>query len=113
LYHEAVDAFLHLPSGAFDQADNGALNKCYVYAVTGDKTKAMELFKQIPQETKSMYPYDMSYVHLAFGEVQKSLDYLELAYQSRCIQMINIHQDPIFDPVRNQPRFREVTAKLN
>ena len=113
LYVQAIDAFSSLPPGRFDQADNGMLAKCVGYAAAGNKAKAIELLKQIPEETKAMFPHNMSLINLAFNKIQESLDYLELAYKSRCIQMINLRQEPIFDPIRNEPRFKEVIRKMN
>ena len=38
---------------------------------------------------------------------------LEKAYEVRDVWMYNLNVDPVFDPIRNEPRFRALLKKMN
>ena len=82
------------------------LVRCYGYAATGDKAKAMELLKTIPNETQLKFPIVMSQVNVALGHIEEALNYLELGYKIRALPMIFLRLDPAWDPLRSEPRFK-------
>jgi len=41
------------------------------------------------------------------------MDLFEQAYDIRDIMMYGINQDPSLDPIRNEPRFKELIKKMN
>ena len=52
-------------------------------------------------------------VHCALGRIEKSLDLLELAYETRDAKVLWMGVDPELDPVHGHPRFNDLLRKLN
>jgi len=50
-------------------------------------------------------------VHLALGENDDALDWLEAASQNRSLPVATIKTDPDMDPLRSEARFRAILAK--
>jgi tetratricopeptide (TPR) repeat protein len=52
-------------------------------------------------------------VHCALGRIEKSLDLLELAYETKDAKVLWIGVDPELDPLHGHPRFNDLLRKLN
>jgi TolB-like protein/class 3 adenylate cyclase len=114
LYAKALEAFSKLPPGMYDQGRHGNLTKCYGYAAAGEKAKAIELLKTIPPEIRSAFPVLMARIDLALSNnVQEALDNLELGLKSRTLEIIALRTDPIWDPLRSEPRFKALLKNMN
>lgn len=61
-----------------------------------------------PQES----PYDIAIDYAALGDVQAALDWLEKAFEERETDMLSLGVDPRLDPLRAEPRFREILDRL-
>jgi serine/threonine-protein kinase len=64
-------------------------------------------------DDRALFPLAIAYA--ALGEKQLALDYLERAVQRRVINLTSwmVGRDPMFDPIRNDPRFRSVLRPMN
>ena len=51
-------------------------------------------------------------VHLGLGETERALDWLENACRQHESSLTSIKVHPIYDPLRGEPRFRELLRKL-
>lgn len=85
----------------------------YGYTVAGDKTKAMELVKTVPADTQSRYPVLMAQISVAYGNKEDALNYLERAYQAHSLQLMFLKLEPVWDPIRDEPRFKALLKKMN
>jgi hypothetical protein len=47
------------------------------------------------------------------GDKDCALDYLEQALQQRSSEMIFLRTMPVFDPIRDEPRFQAVMKQMN
>jgi len=54
----------------------------------------------------------MALAQLGTGDHDKLLDYLEQAYSERESMMVFLAFTPIFDNVRNDPRYQELLRKM-
>jgi TolB-like protein/Flp pilus assembly protein TadD len=80
-------------------------------ASMGHQSEAREILAQLTQAAKRRYvqPYAFALIHLALGEKDQSLNWLEKAAQERGATYFNfIKVDPFFDLLRGDPRFEAV-----
>lgn len=64
-------------------------------------------------EQGSVQAVDIAAVHLGLGEIERALDWLETAYADRNWQMAFLGVEPIFDPLRDHPRFQALIERLD
>jgi hypothetical protein len=58
-------------------------------------------------------PQDIAWLYSMAGEVDQAMVWLERAYKERSGFMTSLHVDPLWDPVRDDPRFQELVRRLN
>ena len=97
-------------------ADNPAMRAilAYVHARAGDAKKAHEVIGQIEAAAGNMplpTPF-YAVVYIAFGDFKKALSILEEAYENRVPSMNILMVEPIFDPLRDEPRFKALLSKM-
>lgn len=57
--------------------------------------------------------YDDAEIYAFIGQKEKALACLETAHRDRGFLTVFIKADPIFDPLRQEPRYREILRKMN
>jgi len=57
--------------------------------------------------------YQMAEIYAQWGDIPKALDWLETAYRLPDAGIVTLKLDPLVDPLRKEPRFRETERKLN
>lgn len=84
----------------------------YAYGVAGQKDKALRLLDQLDKLSKECFvsPYYIAMVFIGLGEKDQAFAYLEKAYVEREYLLLFLKGNPIFDSLRDDPRF---TALLN
>jgi tetratricopeptide (TPR) repeat protein len=84
-------------------------------ARNGRQSEAREMLARFTESAKKRYvqPYAFALIHLALGEKDQALDWLERAAQERGATYLNfIKVDPFFDPLRGDPRFEALVQKV-
>ena len=56
--------------------------------------------------------YYLARVHVGLGEKEEALAALEAAYQARSSLIAGLKADPIWDPLRNEPRFQKILTSI-
>src|SRR5438876_2948802 len=88
----------------------------HVQARMGHEKEARARLDQMNDAAKRRYvaPYAFALIHLALGDKDQALDWLEKAAQERGLTYFNfIKVDPFLDPLRGDPRFEAVMQKVN
>src|SRR5437660_1803043 len=85
------------------------------YAQLGQRDEALKMLGQLQQLATRRYvtSYSFALVHIALGEKDKAIDWLERAYSDRAgpdIALIKV--DPLLDPLRGDPRFEAFVQKI-
>jgi TolB-like protein/Tfp pilus assembly protein PilF len=85
------------------------------YAKLGQRDEGLKMLGQLQQLATRRYvtSYTFALVHIALGEKEKAIDWLERAYRDRAgpdIALIKV--DPMFDPLRGDPRFEAFVQKI-
>jgi serine/threonine-protein kinase len=61
------------------------------------------------EETKK---FDLALSHLMLGDKAAALDFLEKSYEERQYHVVTLKTDPVWDPLRDDPRFMALMKKL-
>ena len=85
------------------------------YARAGNKTQAEQLLATLKLRAKEKYvsPYYFAVVYVGLEENQRALDWLEKALVDRSNGLVFMKVEPGLDPLRAEPRFRNLQQKLN
>jgi adenylate cyclase len=86
----------------------------YAFAISGDRAKAEQILHELEEMAKRQYVSSTAFadIHLGLGEKEKALDWLEKSYQDQESACWYLKVDPIYDSVRNEPRFQALVKKI-
>jgi TolB-like protein len=114
LYPQAIGAFSKLPPGMYDVGATGMMAMSYAYAFTGDTIKAKEEFNKISKEDYAkLAPVTIAPFYIYMSNFDEALTQLEKALDAHALGMIALKVDPIYDPIRNEPRYKALLKKAN
>jgi TolB-like protein/DNA-binding winged helix-turn-helix (wHTH) protein/Tfp pilus assembly protein PilF len=86
----------------------------YVYGRSGQQAEAKKALEELDKLTRSQ-PVDASgmlLAHLGMGSKEQAFADLERAYAQHSNVLITLKADPIFDPLRDDPRFLNVLGRV-
>jgi hypothetical protein len=86
----------------------------YVSGRSGDQAKARLALKRLEQPERNS-PLDtlaFAIAHIGMGENDKALVELEKAYRQRSSSLTALKVDPIYDPLRGEPRFQQLVRRI-
>ncbi|MET0399661.1 MAG: tetratricopeptide repeat protein [Longimicrobiaceae bacterium] len=80
----------------------------------GDREGALEALHLLDEMSRTRYvPAEYrALVHLGMGENESALRRLEEAYRNRSGAMVYLNVEPMLDPLRADPRFQELAARV-
>jgi len=86
----------------------------YAYAISGDRPKAEQILRELEAQAKRQYVNSSAFaaIYLGLGEKEKALDWLEKAYENQESACWLLKVDPIYDSMRNEPRFQALVQKV-
>jgi len=86
----------------------------YAYAISGNRPKAEQILRQLEEMAKRQYVSSTAFamIYLGFGEKQKALKWLEKSYEDQESACWYLTVEPIYDSVRNEPRFQALVQKV-
>ena len=86
------------------------------YAIMGRHADAHRLLDEIDAGSKSRYPslglFSATFVHVGLGQHDQALDGLERLCADRSTLLHWIKVDPIYDPLRSNPRFENILRRM-
>jgi TolB-like protein/predicted Zn-dependent protease len=84
------------------------------YARAGKAKEARATLARLAQASRKRYvsAYYIALVHVALGDLEMGLDWLERAYDEQSAWIGYMKVDPRLDPVRAQPRFQRLLGRL-
>jgi len=102
---------------AFELSDNPVVLALLAHAEVsiGKQSEARQILGQLTEETKTRYvpAYAFAVIHLALGEKDQALDWLEKAARDHAgpyVYLIKV--DPYLDPLRGDPRFETLVSSI-
>jgi tetratricopeptide (TPR) repeat protein len=110
---EAFELIKQLPEPAVSVVNyyQGA-TLSYAYAVSGDKAIAKAELMKTLAKYPDQSPYNIARAYLSINDYNNALNNLEKAYEQKDIWMYILKVDPTFDPIRNEPRFKELIKRM-
>jgi serine/threonine protein kinase/tetratricopeptide (TPR) repeat protein len=83
------------------------------YAAAGRRPEAQKVLDRLNELSKKKYvaPWTNAAIYSGLGEKDKAFEWLEKVYEERSV--VNIRTDPIFDPLRSDPRFADLLRRMN
>lgn len=84
------------------------------YARAGETKKARELLRRLEAEARRAYvpPPHLSLIHAGLGEKDQAFAWLEKGYQDRSDVLGYLRVEPVFDPLRTDPRFADLLRRI-
>lgn len=86
-----------------------------VYALAGRRYQARRLLREFKALTGDRYvsPLAVASVHVALGEQDKALDYLDGAYRARRTALSHLKVEPGLESLQSDPRFADLLRRMN
>jgi TolB-like protein/Tfp pilus assembly protein PilF len=112
-YEQAIAAFQRALSLSGGDPDH-LVGLARAYALAGRKAEARKVLRELRQLSEGAYvpPYYLAAVHVALGENEQALTWLEKAYRERDTYLPWLKVDEALDPLRADPRFHELLSRL-
>jgi hypothetical protein len=87
----------------------------HAQARAGNRATAERLLAELRQRSNNEFisPFAFVYVFLGLDDKEQTFVWLERSYEIQSADMITLKVDPIFDPLRSDPRFRDLLRRLN
>ncbi|HKP04084.1 MAG TPA: tetratricopeptide repeat protein [Chthoniobacterales bacterium] len=105
---EAAKKYVELSN----QSSYTKLELAYAYALAGNKTESDRIVTEVISKKEPFSPYDMATIRGVWGDKDAALEWLGKAIDQRSVDVIWIRVDPRLDPLRSDPRFAQVQARL-
>jgi len=87
----------------------------HAWAAAGDRARAEAMLPRIVEGWRQgrVSPYSVANIHVALRDPDQAFAWLEHAYQDRDRMMVNLRVHPRLDPLRADPRFTDLLARMN
>lgn len=92
----------------------GIADRGLIYGLKGNHDKAQEALAQLTKIAESRYvvPYFFSWPYIGMGQKDKAMDWIGKALDDRSHPMPVMGVEPKMDPLRSEPRFAKLLARL-
>ncbi len=87
----------------------------WIYARAGREEKAVEFLNELLELSQERYvaPTYIVGIYGALGQDDLAIEWLEKAYDTHDTVLTTLKTDPIFDPLRDDPRFLDILHRMN
>jgi hypothetical protein len=87
----------------------------HAYALVGDTREARRILRTLEHPPEGLYVASdfRALVHLGLGERDRFFELMEESRRRRDEDIIWLPRYPLMDPVRSDPRFRDLLRRLN
>jgi hypothetical protein len=84
------------------------------YGMAGRRGEAQQVLNELVEMSHRTYvnPFSFFSIHLALGQNDQAIERLEEAVQNHMPGMIFIRVHPGWDPLRSDPRFKELVRRM-
>ncbi len=111
------DEAIALHSQAVDLSERAPLYLAglgYAYGLSGRTSEAAEILAELmaDEAAAAAAPIHVAVLHVSLGNNDEAIDWLEKAFDARNSHMLYIKQDAKFDPLRNDPGFKELVRRM-
>jgi tetratricopeptide (TPR) repeat protein len=113
MYPQAVEAFRRAREYSHDLPFL-VMAYGHAQALAGNAKEAREALRKLEglRGTRFVPPLYLAAIHVGLGEKEEAFRLLDLAYKDRVDRLVYLGVDPIADPIRSDPRFVELLARI-
>lgn len=88
--------------------------KGFALGRSGRTAEAEAVLQQLVETSKARFvqSHNIALVHLSLGNRDQAIDWLERSYQERWPLLLTLRRSPLWDPLRSEPRFADLTTRL-
>ena len=86
----------------------------HAYAASGRQPEAQRILAELNEMSKQAYvsSYDLAILYVGLGDKERALEQLNKAFEDRAGFILYLNVEPLFDPLRADPRFAELVRKM-
>jgi serine/threonine protein kinase/tetratricopeptide (TPR) repeat protein len=113
MYAEAITEFEK--ALALAESDTETMSVMgHTYAAWGRRTDAELSLEALKELSKRIYvsPYSIARIHMGLGHRDEAFAWLEKVYQERHGILVYLKVEPVFDDVRDDPRFHDLVRRM-
>jgi len=114
MYKEALEQFSRGLKLSGNQPAVAALYG-HALAVSGDVAGARKTLADLKRLAQTRYVSAIYFacVYTGLGDNKMAMDWLDKAYTERNDRLVYLNVDPMADPLRSEPRFRDLMTRLH
>jgi len=86
-------------------------NLGHAYAASGRRDEAVKLIDELSRRPYPP-PASIAIIYLGLGDKDRAFEWLSKAYEERSTELIWLKVEPLYDPVRPDPRFIELLKRV-
>ena len=84
------------------------------YAAAGRRAEALQVADHIASRPGDAIPFTyLARIYAGIGEKDRAFEWLERAYDERIWLLGMLAADPMFDPLRSDPRYTDLIRRMN
>ena len=85
-----------------------------VHAASGDERSTRRVLAELDRRKPRQYvlPYNVARIHAAARDRDRAFLSLETAYEGGNPDLIELNSEPVFDPIRRDPRFKRLLRRI-
>jgi len=85
-----------------------------VLARAGERSRALQALEELKAVSKQKYAYSPGFarIYTGLGDKDQAFAWLEKAYEERATPLYWLKVDPIWDPLRSDPRFNDLLRRI-
>jgi serine/threonine-protein kinase len=86
----------------------------YVLGLAGRKAEARTILAELERQRERDYvsPVGLAMIELGLGNLDRALDWTEIAFAERRGWLAYLNVNPVFDPLRGHPRFNDLVRRM-
>jgi DNA-binding winged helix-turn-helix (wHTH) protein/TolB-like protein len=86
----------------------------YAQGLAGKRSEAQKILDKLTLLPKQKYisPFSIAEIYIGLGEKDRAFEWLEKAYEDRTWLLRILNVEPIFDPIRSDPRFTDLLRRI-
>ena len=112
-YQEAIAEYQQSVPLSGDSPDEPA-SLAYAYALSGNKKESQKLLEDLIDRSKRSYvpPTLIGTIYGCLGDKNQAFAWLDKAFDGRDFLLVYLKADPMFDPLRSDPRFPALVRRV-
>lgn len=112
MYEEAIVAAKKAIAAVPGKSGDAVLG--HIYATMGRRAEALKVIEEFKEEARQTYvdPVHVATIYSGLRDSEKTLAWLEKAFEVRSTWLIYLNSDPRFDWLHSNPKFRDLLKRI-